>query len=50
MYRLCPRPQDTREGYPYHGRPSPLHRVAAVAASLVHGTDTPRGYPGDGLR
>ena len=36
-----PRRQDTREGYPYHGR-------SDVPSSLVHGTDTPRGYPDDG--
>jgi len=33
--------QGTREGYPYHGR-------SDVPGSLVHGTGTPRGYPGVG--
>ena len=35
--------QDTREGYPYHGR------NAAIGGALVHGTDTPRGCPAVGM-
>ena len=36
-----PHPQDTREGYPYHGR-------RGSRDAFVHGTGTPRGYPGAG--
>jgi len=38
---FAPLSQDTREGYPYHGR-------SDGSGSLVHGRDTPRGYPAVG--
>ena len=58
--RPFPDPQDTREGYPYHGRTGlgrllssmvriPLAGILGrgrVAYVPVHGRGTPRGYPG----